>query len=100
MEHKVNHWDVAVRELTSKALHNLTNRDPDFMTKTAIPNLLAQAVGIDLNARHGAILSIAEIIHALSIQMKTLGKIKDILGWLNFIPIRKVGENSNVLSKD
>lgn len=85
MEHKVSHWDVAVRELTSKALHNLTNRDPEFMAKTAIPFLLKQAVGIDLNARHGAILSIAEILHALSSEKKSSETIQDILGLLNFI---------------
>ncbi|GFR29007.1 tubulin-specific chaperone D [Trichonephila clavata] len=80
LEHKVNHWDSSVRELASKALHNLTVLDSSFMAKTAIPDLLIKALGIDLNARHGSIFSIGEIVHALSIQKDNSEKIEDILG--------------------
>ncbi|XP_041634240.1 tubulin-specific chaperone D [Cheilinus undulatus] len=62
---KINHWDVAIRELSSKALHNLTPQAPDYMAATVLPELLPMAVGIDLHARHGAILACAEIMHAL-----------------------------------
>lgn len=79
LEHKINHWDIVVRELTSKALHNLTNRDPEYMANTATPLLLSSAIGIDLNARHGAILAVAEIIHALSISSHSK-PISEILG--------------------
>lgn len=79
-EHKINHWDPAVRELASKALHNLTPEDPEYMAKTAIPILLSNAIGIDLNTRHGAILALAEIIHALSLGLKSSEKIDDTLG--------------------
>ncbi|XP_035206135.1 tubulin-specific chaperone D-like, partial [Stegodyphus dumicola] len=80
LDYKVNHWDPSVRELTAKALHNLTNRDPEFMSKAAVPRFLIQAIGIDLNARHGAILAIGEIIHALSVEKSGTQTIADILG--------------------
>uniref|UniRef100_A0A3B3BM33 Tubulin-specific chaperone D n=1 Tax=Oryzias melastigma TaxID=30732 RepID=A0A3B3BM33_ORYME len=60
---KINHWD-AIRELATKALHNLTPQAPDYMAST-LPQLLKMAVGMDLHSRHGAILACGEIAHAL-----------------------------------
>uniref|UniRef100_A0A4W3JVP2 Tubulin-specific chaperone D n=1 Tax=Callorhinchus milii TaxID=7868 RepID=A0A4W3JVP2_CALMI len=62
---KFNHWDCAIRELTAKSLHNLTQHAPEYMANTALPQLLVLATGMDLNTRHGAILACAEIIFAL-----------------------------------
>ncbi|KAG8006910.1 Tubulin-specific chaperone D [Nibea albiflora] len=62
---KINHWDGVIRELSTKALHNLTPQAPDYMATTVLPQLLPMAVGIDLQGRHGAILACAEITHAL-----------------------------------
>uniref|UniRef100_A0A4W6G114 Tubulin-specific chaperone D n=1 Tax=Lates calcarifer TaxID=8187 RepID=A0A4W6G114_LATCA len=62
---KINHWDSVIRELATKALHNLTPQAPDYMATTVLPQLLPMAVGIDLHSRHGAILACAEITHAL-----------------------------------
>ncbi|TNM96804.1 hypothetical protein fugu_014960 [Takifugu bimaculatus] len=62
---KINHWDDTIRELSSKALHNLTPRAPDYMAETVLPRLLPLTVGSDLLSRHGAILACAEITHAL-----------------------------------
>ncbi|XP_045891723.1 tubulin-specific chaperone D [Micropterus dolomieu] len=62
---KINHWDTVIRELATKALHNLTPQAPDYMAATVLPQLLPMAVGIDLHGRHGAILACAEITHAL-----------------------------------
>ncbi|KAK3511434.1 hypothetical protein QTP70_008480 [Hemibagrus guttatus] len=62
---KINHWDGAIRELASKALHNLTPRAPDYMANTVLPQLLPMATGMDMQGRHGAILACAEITHAL-----------------------------------
>uniref|UniRef100_A0A4W6FZD4 Tubulin-specific chaperone D n=1 Tax=Lates calcarifer TaxID=8187 RepID=A0A4W6FZD4_LATCA len=56
---------VVIRELATKALHNLTPQAPDYMATTVLPQLLPMAVGIDLHSRHGAILACAEITHAL-----------------------------------
>uniref|UniRef100_W5JY97 Tubulin-specific chaperone D n=1 Tax=Astyanax mexicanus TaxID=7994 RepID=W5JY97_ASTMX len=62
---KINHWDGVIRELATKALHNLTPQAPDYMTNTVLPQLLPMASGMDLHGRHGAILACAEITHAL-----------------------------------
>ncbi|XP_014602636.1 PREDICTED: tubulin-specific chaperone D [Polistes canadensis] len=62
---KVTHWDTAIRELSAKALFNLTPADPQYMIETVIPNLLDMLNSIDLNVRHGAVLAIAEILEAL-----------------------------------
>ncbi|XP_054616149.1 tubulin-specific chaperone D [Dunckerocampus dactyliophorus] len=63
---KINHWDSAIRELASKALHNLTTQAPDYMAMSVLPQLLRMAVAPDLHGRHGAILACAEVTHALS----------------------------------
>uniref|UniRef100_A0AAZ3PRW6 Tubulin-specific chaperone D n=1 Tax=Oncorhynchus tshawytscha TaxID=74940 RepID=A0AAZ3PRW6_ONCTS len=54
-----------IRQLATKALHNLTPQAPDYMSTTVMPQLLPIALGIDLHSRHGAILASAEISHAL-----------------------------------
>lgn len=64
---KVDHWDVAIRELAGKALHNLTSKAPEYMASSVLPQLLSRTTSIDLNARHGAVLAIAELLHALSL---------------------------------
>ncbi|XP_067237533.1 tubulin-specific chaperone D [Chanodichthys erythropterus] len=62
---KINHWDGVIRELATKALHNLTAKSPEYMASTVLPQLLPMATGMDLHRRHGAILACAEITHAL-----------------------------------
>uniref|UniRef100_A0A8C0APJ8 Tubulin-specific chaperone D n=1 Tax=Buteo japonicus TaxID=224669 RepID=A0A8C0APJ8_9AVES len=54
-----------IRELSTKALHNLTQRAPEYMANVVLPRLLPLSVGTDLHTRHGAILACAEITHAL-----------------------------------
>ncbi|XP_076298707.1 tubulin folding cofactor D [Lasioglossum baleicum] len=62
---KVTHWDTAIRELSAKALFNLTSADPSYFKDTVLPNLIEMLKSIDLNIRHGAVLAIAEILEAL-----------------------------------
>ncbi|NWR76449.1 TBCD protein, partial [Centropus unirufus] len=62
---KINHWDSVIRELSTKALHNLTPWAPDYMANVVLPRLLPLSVGTDLHTRHGTILACAEITHAL-----------------------------------
>ncbi|NXP81874.1 TBCD protein, partial [Ramphastos sulfuratus] len=62
---KINHWDSVIRELSTKALHNLTPQAPEYMANVVLPRLLPLSVGTDLHTRHGAILACAEITHAL-----------------------------------
>ncbi|XP_054723921.1 tubulin-specific chaperone D-like [Uloborus diversus] len=76
LRHKINHWDPAVRELAAKSLHNLTPSDPDYAAAQAVPLLLDLATGVDPNARHGALLALGEVVHALAL----LGPVEDVLG--------------------
>uniref|UniRef100_A0A3Q2QNL7 Tubulin-specific chaperone D n=1 Tax=Fundulus heteroclitus TaxID=8078 RepID=A0A3Q2QNL7_FUNHE len=79
---KINHWDrsVAIRELATKALHNLTPQAPDYMATTGKSNLLTTAVGVDLHGRHGAILACGEITHALyKVALQTNRTVVDII---------------------
>ncbi|XP_048760810.2 tubulin-specific chaperone D-like [Ostrea edulis] len=66
MEIKVVHWDCAVRELSARGLHNLTPKAPKYMANCVLPKLIALTTGMDLFARHGSILTVAEITHALA----------------------------------
>uniref|UniRef100_A0A8C2ZPK1 Tubulin-specific chaperone D n=1 Tax=Cyclopterus lumpus TaxID=8103 RepID=A0A8C2ZPK1_CYCLU len=77
---KINHWDGVIRELSTKALHNLTPQAPDYMATTVLPQLLPTAVGFDLHGRHGAILACAEITHALyKLGLQTNRTVVDII---------------------
>ena len=81
LEYKFNHWDQAVRELTSKALFNLTDCCPEYMASVVVPQLLKHSFSIDLNTRHGALLSLGEIIHGKKTEATyahTNGKRKEI----------------------
>ncbi|XP_040606163.1 tubulin-specific chaperone D [Mesocricetus auratus] len=62
---KINHWDLAIRELSAKALHNLTPQEPEYIATHVFPALLLMTLSPDLHTRHGAILSCAEITYAL-----------------------------------
>ena len=66
MDKKIGHWDVAVRELSAKALHNLTPCDPDYVRDTVLPFLLDSALGRDLHLCHGSTLAIGEIVASLA----------------------------------
>ncbi|XP_017047479.2 tubulin-specific chaperone D [Drosophila ficusphila] len=65
VQHKVNHWDPAIRELTAKALHKLSLREPEYMAAVVLPQLLAKTDTIDINCRHGCVLAMGEITLAL-----------------------------------
>lgn len=67
VDRKVNHWDPAIRELTSKTLHKLTAREPDYMANEVLPKLFSKTSSIDINERHGTVLAIGEIVAKLSI---------------------------------
>lgn len=62
---KVNHWDIAIRELAAKSLHILTKRRPEYVAMDVVTKLFENAKSIDVNARHGSILAIGETVLAL-----------------------------------
>lgn len=79
VERKLDHWDVAIREVASEALHNLTPLATDYIVTTVLPSLFSRVDSIDLNTRHGITLALSDIFHALSIiakqQNKTIGDV-------------------------
>ncbi|XP_022919826.2 tubulin-specific chaperone D [Onthophagus taurus] len=80
LERKVDHWDIAIRELTSKSLHNLTFKAPEYMANNVLKKLFEKAKSIDLHCRHGSVLAIGEIFHALALVAEEKGcKINQIV---------------------
>ncbi|KAK4882052.1 hypothetical protein RN001_005371 [Aquatica leii] len=81
IDRKVEHWDIAIRELTAKTLFNLTPNGYNYMIKTVLPALLEKTTSIDLNIRHGAVLAIGETVYAISkIAKDRQVQIEDMLG--------------------
>nr|XP_045231453.1 tubulin-specific chaperone D isoform X2 [Macaca fascicularis] len=62
---KISHWDGVIRELAVKALHNLTQRAPEYSATQVFPRLLSMTLSPDLHTRHGSILACAEVAYAL-----------------------------------
>lgn len=72
VELKTGHWDLAIRELTAKALNKLTHHNPAYMTNEVLPKLFGKSESIDVNQRHGTVMAIGEVILALTILNKSL----------------------------
>lgn len=66
---KIRHWDAAIRELAARALHNITMVVEDSILLThALPKLFELAKSASYKDRHGSILGLANILHALSLK--------------------------------
>jgi hypothetical protein len=64
---KLRHWDKAIRALSAEALGKLTHLDTEYIESTAIPYLLENSLDArNVQLRHGAVLGLAEIIHAFN----------------------------------
>eukprot|EP00980_Cylindrotheca_fusiformis_P031504 scaffold26469_cov142-Cylindrotheca_fusiformis.AAC.2 len=64
---KLRHWDKAIRTLSSKALGKIVYLDTEYIEYTAIPHLLENSLDSrNVQLRHGAVLGLAEIIHAFN----------------------------------
>ena len=93
MDKKIGHWDVAVRELTAKALHKLTPCDPDFVREIVLPHLLHSSLGRDLHLCHGSTLAVGEIVASLSKATPRLGVgLEDYLGPKTVLQIESLVE--------
>ncbi|CAG8507035.1 2498_t:CDS:10, partial [Acaulospora morrowiae] len=62
----ISNWDKTIRVLGSKALHNLTRLDLDYMIGKVLPSLIPHATSPDMHTRHGALLAIGEVCLAWS----------------------------------
>jgi hypothetical protein len=64
-EEKLFHWDVDIRNLSSKSLRILTSLEPQYFAEIVLSNLLPLCTSGTLFIRHGAILGVAEVTLAL-----------------------------------
>lgn len=62
IDRKINHWDIAIRDLAAKTLHKLTAREPSYIASQVLPKLFEKTSSIDINQRHGTVLAIGEIV--------------------------------------
>ena len=99
LEHKFNHWDQSIRELTSQALFKLTSCCPDYMAFSILPKLLRHSFSIDLNTRHGALISLAEIVHALCNEAASKKQENVLVELKRYFPIEIFDQLKNVLNK-
>ncbi|KAL4443777.1 hypothetical protein ABPG75_011514 [Micractinium tetrahymenae] len=63
---KLRHWEKGLRELAAQALAALVPHRPAFFLGQALPFLLPLATDPVLEARHGAVAALAELLPALS----------------------------------
>ena len=99
LEHKYNHWDQSIRELTAQALFKLTACCPDYMAFNVLPKLLKYSFSIDLNTRHGALISLAELVHALCEEALKRNPQNVCVELRRFFPVETINELKQVLSK-
>jgi hypothetical protein len=69
VEFKFHHFDGAIRELTAQALAALAPSCPDYMAFEVAPRLVKHTASMDLNTRHGALLSLGHVLRALTCQV-------------------------------
>ncbi|XP_046406500.1 tubulin-specific chaperone D isoform X2 [Ischnura elegans] len=119
VERKINHWDASVRDLSAKALGVLTKRDPYYISSDVLPKVMKRFTSSHLDWRHGAVLSLAEVVLALSdccsgedsialgagvlegvqevvIKAKNCGYFRGIGGELMWCAVLKLIENSSL----
>ncbi|KAI9596740.1 armadillo-type protein [Syncephalis fuscata] len=66
LKYKVTHWDQAIRTITAQAIGKMTLLDPTYLQEHALDELVKLALSRDLDARHGAIMTMSEICTTLS----------------------------------
>ena len=61
LQEKIQHWDLPLRELASRALSKLCLMDMDYCNDIVLPTLLQGATSKTLFVRHGSILGLASL---------------------------------------
>uniref|UniRef100_T1JFE7 Tubulin-specific chaperone D n=1 Tax=Strigamia maritima TaxID=126957 RepID=T1JFE7_STRMM len=80
VDRKVVHWDKNIRELSAQALHKLTSCNVSYAVEHVLFRLLKMAIENNLNERHGAILALGEVIHAVGLVAESEGRsIEDLI---------------------
>lgn len=91
---KIRHWDANIRDLAARALHNITMVVEDsIVLEHALPKLVDLAKSASYKDRHGSILALANVLHALSLKQTsqldqtTIDQVESI--FLNLTPALK-----------
>lgn len=64
---KTKHWDIQIRQLTASSLSALVPFNPSYFVSQVVPSLLTKSFDKhSMNARHGAVYALAEILVAFS----------------------------------
>eukprot|EP01083_Nonionella_stella_P092354 258519_1 len=63
---KLVHWDKSIRELAADALYNLAGLNPEYITGTVLPTLIARTLSPTVTERHGATLGVARAVVGLA----------------------------------
>lgn len=75
------HWDTAIRELASQALHQLAFLDPFYVKDIMMKKLVQSCTHPELHLRHGSILAAGEILNAIcQVVEKTQTHLSEYLG--------------------
>ena len=90
---KLLHWDLGVRELSAQALGRLVPLDTRYFSKRVLPQLIPQTLAIDLQQRHGVLLGIAYIVHALSQVHSEKQSIETVLGNERIAELQAIASN-------
>lgn len=99
LEHKFNHWDQNVRDLSAQALYELTPLCPDYMAFNVLPKLLRYSLSIDLNTRHGSLLCMGQLIHALSEHARSINDLDRYFGPVSEIRDELVNVLKNIFEE-
>lgn len=79
---KYSHSDLSIRTLTSKSLAKMTLIEPEYFISTIIPHFIKMSTSKDFNVRHGAILSLSEILKSIDnvdlLETEKQSEIRDI----------------------
>ena len=89
---KLLHWDVTIRELSAQALGKLVPFAPDYFTGKVLSVLIPHTLAIDLQERHGVLLGVGYIVHALS-QLEGKHSIETTLGNERILQLQGIAKN-------
>ena len=89
---KLLHWDITIRELSARALGKLVPVAPDYFIEKVLSVLIPQTLAVDLQERHGVLLGIGYVIHALS-QLEGKHSIETTLGNERILQLQGIAKN-------
>ena len=62
---KLTYWDLKIRQLSGRALYELTELDTEYMTSSVLPILINRCQSQSVFERHGALCGVAQVVTRL-----------------------------------